>query len=153
LRVRARLAAGTAVSMLVIAPAAALPGGAGAAKAPTVKAPKSGKYTGAAGPRRRLILYVSRKSLTIVAFQFSCGEVVGQTSLNDIKLTRTRRGYKFAIRAHGSVTFSDGQPDENAAVHVSGRFRLSGRTVLGLLRVKSPRCADTGKVRWRAHRP
>jgi hypothetical protein len=48
------------------------------------------------------------------------------------------------------VTYSDEQGDENAKVHVSGRFALNAKTVRGHVRVRSKRCGDTGHLKWRA---
>jgi hypothetical protein len=114
-----------------------------------VRAPKSGEYKGAGGT---LALYVSGKSIDLAAFAFDCGAATGRTSLNAIPLKRTKRGYRFAIKANGNVTYSDDHPDENASVAIKGRFARSGKTVRGTFRVNSPRCADTGDVRWRAKR-
>jgi hypothetical protein len=117
--------------------------------ASTVKAPKSGTYTGYPG---RMTLYVSGKSLSLVAFSFKCGEAKGRTSLNSIKLKKTRKGYAFSTKTHGNVTYSDDQPDENAAVNLSGRFSKTGKSSAGVFRVKTPRCGSTGDVKWRAFR-
>jgi hypothetical protein len=114
-----------------------------------VKAPKSGQYSGRPG---KLVLQVSGKSLDIVAFSFRCGSVSGRTALNSFPLKKTRRGYTFAIKAGGSIAYSDSQPDENGWVEISGRFSRSGRSAAGTWRVKSPRCGVTKKVHWRAAR-
>jgi hypothetical protein len=116
---------------------------------PRVKAPKSGEYKGAGGT---LALYVSGKSIDLAAFAFDCGAATGRTSLNAIPLKRTKRGYRFAIKANGNVTYSDSHADENASVAIKGRFARNGKTVSGTFRVDSPRCADTGDVRWHARR-
>lgn len=140
--------------MLVLAPAAALSGAADAAKhkPSTVKAPSTGKYKGFTAERLELTLYISGDSVELVAFGFKCGDAVGRTSLNDIMLRKSTGGYKFAIRAYGSVTFSDNRPDENAAFDIRGRFSRSAKTVTGLFRAKVPRCPDTRAVRWSARR-
>jgi len=127
----------------------ALAGTATSLAAGTVKAPKSGTYTGYPGA---MTLYVSGKSLSLVAFSFKCGEAKGRTSLNDVKLKKTKKGYAFSIKAHGNVTYSDEQPDENGAVNLSGRFSKTGKSSAGVFRVKTPRCGSTGDVKWRAFR-
>jgi hypothetical protein len=135
---------------LALAVVLAVPAVSGAAKSPTVKAPKSGsQYTGEV---HDVLLRVSGRSLEIIAFSFPCGEVTGRTSLNDFRLKRTPKGYRFNADAHGNVTYSDEQFDENAEVHVSGRFALNAKSVRGHLRVRSDRCGDTGNLRWRATR-
>jgi hypothetical protein len=116
---------------------------------PRVKPPKSGQYKGARGT---LLLFVSGKSIDIAAFDFDCGKATGRTSLNAIPLKWTRRGYKFDIDTHGNASYSDGQADENATVAFKGRFSRSGRSVRGSLRVRTPRCGDSGDVHWRANR-
>jgi hypothetical protein len=98
------------------------------------------------------MLFVSRKNIDLAAFSFKCGKTSGRTNLNDIDLRKTRKGYSFAIRAHGSVTYADNEPDENAAVDISGRFTRTGKRPAGHLRVKSPRCGDTGRLHWSAKR-
>jgi hypothetical protein len=137
---------------LALAAMPALEAAAGQSRPPAVNAPKSGIYRGTAGVRRNLMLWVSGRDISIVAFDFTCGQVVGRTSLNDLPLRRTPLGYRFIVRAHGSVTFSDGQPDQNAPVYIQGRFTRSGRTVSGTLRVRPPRCRNTCLVRWSARR-
>jgi hypothetical protein len=150
-RIRTRLAAAPAIVALAAAVIAVPATGAAATKhkTPTVKAPRSGKYTGAHG---RTVLYISGRSIDLIGFDFPCGQASGSTSLNSIKLKKTRKGYAFSIRAHGSVTYSDAHPDENAAVDVSGRFTRDGKRVAGQFRVKAPRCRDTGAVKWSAKR-
>jgi hypothetical protein len=89
-------------------------------------------------------------TIQLVAIAFKCGKADGHTVLNDIDMRRTRRGFAFGLKAHGSVTYSDGYPDENAEVDISGRFSRSGSRAGGRLRVKSPRCGGTGQVGWTA---
>jgi hypothetical protein len=127
----------------------ALAGTATSLAAGTVKAPRSGTYAGYPGA---MTLYVSGKSLSLVAFSFKCGEAKGRTSLNSIKLKKTKKGYAFSIKTYGNVTYSDDQPDENAAVNLSGRFSKTGKSSMGVFRVKTPRCGSTGDVKWRAFR-
>ena len=123
--------------------------------ATTVKAPKSGSTYGEEVPYD-IVLRISGRSVEIVAFSFPCpkaeGGVTGRTSMNDFRLKRTTRGYRFNADAHGLVTYSDDQGDENATTHISGRFALNAKTVRGHLRVKSKRCGDTGDLKWRAAR-
>jgi hypothetical protein len=116
-----------------------------------VKAPKSGQYNGTARGKD-LTLIVSGKSIEIVAFSFACDGTAGRTSLDSIALKKTKKGYAFGIRAHGSITFSDNQPDENGAVDISGRFARDGKRASGVYRVRSPRCHDTGNIKWSAKR-
>ena len=132
---------------LALVIALAVPLGAGAAT--TVKAPKSGSAYEGRAPYD-VVLQVRGRSVEIVAFSFPCGEVTGRTSLNDFRLKRTSKGYRFNADAHGIVTYSDEQQDENAETHISGRFTLNARKVRGHLRVRSKRCGNTGDLRWRA---
>jgi hypothetical protein len=146
--VRARrplLLAAALTALLTVAPATA--------RAPKFKTPKSGLYDGTAGPQRNVTVYVVAKSVSLVAFDFTCGQTSGRTALNDIRVFKTRRGYQFSLDAHGNVTYADEQPDENAAVYVFGRFTRSGRALSGRLRVKTPRCGNSGSVRWSARKP
>jgi hypothetical protein len=141
----ARLLAVAATAALALVPVAA------ASKQPNVKVPKSGQYDGTAGGKS-ITLVTSGKSIQIVAFDFACAGTQGRTGLNGIKLKKTARGYKFAIKAHGSITFRDNQPDENGAVDISGLFTRSGKSAKGVLRVKSHRCGNTGNVNWKVKR-
>jgi hypothetical protein len=139
--------------MLALAPIVAPPAitGAVAAAVSKVKAPKSGQYNG--HPRGKdLTLYVSGKSIQLAAFSFKCAATSGRTSLNEIVLKKTSKGYKFGLNAHGNITFADEQPDENGKVSISGRFTLSGKKATGVFRVRSPRCHDTGSIKWSARR-
>jgi hypothetical protein len=117
----------------------------------TVKAPKSGAYTGPTAQKRHVTISISGKTVQLVGFDFKCEGTDGATNLNDIKLKRTTKGYKFALKAHGSITFTDGQPDENGRVDVAGRFTRSGKRATGYFRVRSSRC-HTGPVQWSARR-
>jgi hypothetical protein len=145
-----------AMATLAVAALAAIPAAAGAAQlqSATVKAPKSGaKYTGQTAHKLDLTLSISGKSVQIVAFQFACGrKTTASTSLQAIPLKRTDDGYRFKISTNGIVSYADQQPDENAAIAVRGLFSRSAKTVSGLLRVKTPRCHDTGYVKWSAKR-
>lgn len=108
-----------------------------------------GTYTGRGG---RYLLSVSGRTIDLAAFDFDCGTATGRTSLNDIPIRKRRGRYRFSIKAHGNVTYSDDHVDENAAVTASGVFSVTGRRVAGTLRVKTPRCGGTGKVDWAARR-
>jgi hypothetical protein len=149
---RDRLIAGAAVAALALAPFAALPAAAGAAK--HRKAPKAGAhYAGHTGDGGEFTLDVAdKKTVKIVAFQFDCGNVTGRTSLQDIPIKKTKKGYKFRIEAYGIVTYSDEKQDENGKIDVSGKFSKGAKQVTGQLRVRPPRCHDTGKIHWTAHR-
>ena len=127
----------------------ALPAAAGAAT--TVKAPKSGSEYRSPAPSD-VVMRISGRSVEILAISFPCGETTGRTSLNDFRLKRTSKGYRFNADANGLVSFADEAPDENARLHVSGRFALDARTVRGHIRVRSRRCGDTGDLDWRATR-
>jgi hypothetical protein len=150
--IRGRVTTGAAVAALGLAPFAASPaavaGSWGKPPPPKVKAPKSGsQYSGNHG----LVLYISGKMIQLAAFDFKCGTTTGRTSLNDIKLKKTDKGYKFGIDAHGSISFRDERPDENGAVHLNGRFSRNAKTAAGKFRVKSAHCS-TGDVKWTASR-
>jgi hypothetical protein len=122
-----------------------------ATRAAKVKAPKSGQYNGR--PRGKdMTLFVSGKQIELASFSFKCADTTGRTSLNAIALKRTSKGYKFSLDAHGSISFADGQQDENGKVSIAGRFAADGRGAKGAFRVKSPRCHDTGSIKWRVHR-
>jgi hypothetical protein len=127
----------------------ALPAAAGAAT--TVKAPKSGSEYRSGAPFD-VVMRISGRSVEILAISFPCGEVTGRTSLNDFRLKRTAKGYRFNADANGLVGYSDESADENASVHVSGRFALDAKRVRGHVRVRSKRCGDTGDLKWRAAR-
>jgi hypothetical protein len=114
-------------------------------------APKSGTYNGRAGSHRKLFFSLNGNSIDIFAFDFTCGNTTGRTSLNGITVKKTKKGYTFLLKAHGSVSYRDDHPDQNAAVQVSGRFGRSGRAAVGTLKVKTPRCG-TGTVDWSAKR-
>ncbi|HEX8645983.1 MAG TPA: hypothetical protein VF715_03720 [Thermoleophilaceae bacterium] len=138
----ARLLVLLALALAVAVPAAA----GGATRSP--KAPKSGwSYAGQPGD---VTLRISGRSVEIAAFSFPCGEVYGRTSVNDFRLKRTSKGYRFNADAHAIVTYTD-ETDANAEVHISGRFALDAKTVRGHIRAKSARC-DTGDLKWRGTR-
>jgi hypothetical protein len=130
---------------------AAKPVPAQAALAAKVKAPKSGQYKGR--PRGKdMTLFVSGTEIQVAAFSFTCADTVGRTSIDSIALKKTPKGYAFSLVAHGSITFEDGQPDENGRVSIAGRFAAAGRSATGTFRVKSHRCHDTGSIKWRVSR-
>jgi hypothetical protein len=122
-------------------------------QAPVVT-PKAGwKYSGKTEQRRRVTLQTGSRSIEIVGFSFACGQhVAGYTSLSSIRLRSSDSGYRFKISAHGIVSYSDERPDQNASIALSGRFSRTAKTVQGLVRVKTPRCRDTGDLTWRATR-
>lgn len=127
-----------------------LAGSAEGAKRPPVKAPKSGsQYSTKSG---RVALSISGKSIQLAFIEFKCGATTGKTNLNAIKLKKTSNGYGFTIKTHGNVTYSDDQPDENAAVKLSGKFSRDAKTVKGIYRVTSPRCGSSGDVHWKGSR-
>ena len=135
--------------LLALALALVLPAVAPAAT--TVTAPKSGSvYRG--GAPSYVEMRIQGRSVEIVAFNFVCGDVLGRTSLSDFRLKRTSKGYRFNADASAIVTYSDEQGDENARVHISGRFTLKAHKVRGHLRVRSSRCGDIGNRDWRATR-
>ncbi len=136
-----------ALAALALALAVAVPALAPAATS-APKAPKSGwTYEGQPGD---VMLRISGRSVEIAAFSFPCGDVWGRTSVNDFRLKRTSRGYRFNADAHGLVTYTD-ETDGNAAVHISGRFAMNAKTVRGHIRAKSSRC-DTGYLKWKGKR-
>ena len=146
-RFRAKLATGAVAAALI-----ACVGMAAAAPKP-VQLPRSGEYRGHADEGGDVSVFIQGKSVEIVPFQFDCDGAVGSTNLQDFDLEKTDRGWRFRIRAHSSVGYSDDPyyPPENAAIAISGRFTRSGKRVSGTLRVDAPRC-DTGRIEWRAHR-
>jgi hypothetical protein len=107
----------------------------------------AGTYIG-----RRVELRVQRGSIEIAAFAFRCGAVTGRTALNEVPVTRRRGRYRFSIRAHGGVTYSDEESPDNAAIRFSGRFTPRARRALGTFRIRTPRCGGTGPVEWSARR-
>lgn len=125
-------------------------GGAGvaAARAAKVKRP-IGMFTGRPG---KIEIYAGNRSLDLFAFSVKCGDGSARAGLNAIQLKKTRRGYRFAIKANASFTYSDGHPDQNGSVSLSGRFSRTGKSVKGVLRAKTPHCGDSGRVEWRAAR-
>ena len=123
---------------------------ASATAATTVKAPKSGSRYESGAPFY-VLLQISGRSVEIAAFSFGCGDTFGRTSVNDFRLKRTDRGYRFNADAKAIASYAD-DTNENVSVHISGRVSLSAKTVRGHLRVKSPKCGDTGLFKWRAAR-
>jgi hypothetical protein len=111
-----------------------------------VKAPRSGEYDGETSQRRGITLFISGRSIDLASLGFACGYGDGLTNLNGVALRRTRNGYAFSVQAHGNVSYSDGFPDENAEVDLSGRFNPAATKAHGHIRVKSPRCGGTGRL-------
>ena len=153
MRFRRQLVVAAAAAALAVVPAAGASAweqsGGGTTQPKPVKAPADGsKYT---GTTPKVTIYVSGKRIQIVAWRFRCNNAKGNTSLQDIKLTKTDKGYKFGIESNGIVTYSDADthPDQNGAISINGRFGRRAKTVAGHFRVKTPRC-DSGKVAWDA---
>ena len=140
----------TRLSLVLVLVAALVASAVGVSQA-GVRAPRSGsEYR--SPPPEDVILRVSGRSVELVAMSFPCKGAFGRTTLNDFRLKRTSRGYRFNADANGLVSYSDEAPDENARVHISGRFTKDARAVRGHIRVRSPRCGDTGYLKWRASR-
>jgi hypothetical protein len=139
------------IALALLIPLAAFPVATGVAKnQPTVKPPK-GRYQGKAP--QNVFIQVAGRSVELAAFSFPCrDDVWGRTNLNGFRLKRTSKGYRFNADAKALVSWSDGRPDENGDVHMSGRFSLDAKTVRGHFRVKTKRCGDTDDLRWRAAR-
>jgi hypothetical protein len=112
--------------------------------------PSGSSYHGTTGGTRKVDLMLSGRSIELMAFDFKCRSVTGRTSLNGIKLRKTTRGWRFSTRTHGSVSYSDDKPDQNARIDVSGRFSRTAKSIRGRLRVKTPRCGDTRAFDWSA---
>jgi hypothetical protein len=116
-----------------------------------VRAPKSGsEYR--SGPPSDVVLRVAGRSVEIVAISFPCGNTFGRASLSDFRLKRTDRGYRFNADANAIVSYANEKPDENGAVHISGRFARDARTLRGHIAVKTRRCGSTGTLSWKAKR-
>jgi hypothetical protein len=117
-----------------------------------LKAPKSGSVY--SGHHPKIDLHIEDKhSIQIVAIRFPCKMVRGNTSLQDIKIKKNSKGYRFDIDSFGIVTYSDSEkyPDENAEIILHGRFSRNAKSVAGNLRIKAPRC-DTHRILWSAKR-
>ena len=114
-----------------------------------VRAPRSGSmYEG----NHDLSMRTLGKTIQIVGFSFDCGKKTGRTSLNDIPLEKTDRGWRFRFRGGANVTYLDAnRPDENATVRFRGRFGRLAKTVRGVFRVTAPHCKP-GDIEWRARR-
>jgi hypothetical protein len=142
-----RFAAGLTAAALAVTPLAA-PAVSGAAKSKVV-APK-GKYKGATEQKGNLILNISkdRKYVKVIFFQIACDdEANGATGLQNLKLKKTSKGYKFGGGATSTVVYTD-DTDAEGPVAVSGKFSKNGKTASGFLRVKTDRCGDSGPVKW-----
>jgi hypothetical protein len=147
MRTSTRLSAMAAAATLALVPIAD-------AARHKVKVPRSGHFHG--DPEGRpMDLYTSGKTIDLAAFDFKCRNVKGvrgRTSINDIRMKWTKKGYRFGLNTHGNITYSDEQSDENGAISFWGRFTPAGNRVKGTYRVKSSRCGSTGTVEWRAKR-
>lgn len=129
----------------------ALPAGAGGATS-EVKAPKDGaKYAGATDHGGRLTIHIAGKRIEILAIRFKCRDTVAHTSLQDVPMKKTKRGYKFSIDSFSIVSYDDGAPDENAPVEIYGRFTKRAKSATGNLKVRAPRCG-TGLLGWKIKR-
>jgi hypothetical protein len=106
----------------------------------------SATFDGLTHQRRGITLLANGRSIDLATFTFRCGYADGRTNLNAVALRRTASGFAFSLEARGSVTYSDGYPDENAAISLSGRFNPAATRATGHIRVKSPRCGGTGRV-------
>jgi hypothetical protein len=115
-----------------------------------VRAPKSGMYQGSTSQHRKLSLQISGRTVSLALFRFSCGEVRGTGSIQDIRLKKGRTGYRFAIFAFSGIQYTD-EESENAPVRMRGLFSRDGKRVRGRLRVTTDRCGTT-RVRWSARR-
>src|SRR4051812_31561785 len=98
----------------------------------TVTAPRSGStFSGNGGD---LTLQLGRRSIQVVEIRFKCHATRAVTSLSDIPMKRTKRGYTFSIKAHGTASYADDRPDENATIAISGRFSRTGKSAKGSLK-------------------
>jgi hypothetical protein len=110
-------------------------------RAARVVAPESdSRYVGKTEEGRTIQLSISARTIQVIGWDFECGRKA------------IAKGYRFKISTGGIVTYLDGEPDENARVAIRGRFSPGARAVTGLLRVKTPRCHDTGYLKWSAKR-
>ena len=75
------------------------------------------------------------------------GKYNGVTGLQNLKLKKTKKGYKFGDGAQSTVAYTD-DTDEEGTVAVVGRFSKNAKAVSGALRVKTDRCGDSGTVKW-----
>jgi hypothetical protein len=120
-----------------------------------IAGPKSGAtYVGTYASRGHLeIAVATSKSLRYIALRFPCkGTVTGATTLQDITVKKGKTGYSFSILTYGGVTYSDDQRPDNAKVNIAGAFNRTGKRVAGTVRVKTPRCGDSGSKKWSAKR-
>lgn len=119
---------------------------------PRVKVPISGKYAGRAGLDKKIMLWITGKSVELVSLQFGCRGAVGTTNLDDLALKRGKGGYRFKIRAFGSATYSDTRPDENVFISIKGQFGRRGRVAHGSFKVRAGGCGHPHTARWSARR-
>ncbi|HEX8066156.1 MAG TPA: hypothetical protein VF520_06485 [Thermoleophilaceae bacterium] len=123
-------------------------------RAARVVAPESdSRYVGKTEEGRTIQLSISARTIQVIGWDFECGrKAIARASVQGIPIKYSAKGYRFKISTGGIVTYLDGEPDENARVAIRGRFSPGARAVTGLLRVKTPRCHDTGYLKWSAKR-
>jgi hypothetical protein len=117
-----------------------------------VKQPKSGAYAGKSAEGNDVTLLTSGQTIDLAELTFDCGDTTGRTSLSDVPMHLTPRGYAFEIKAHGGVTYADDDSSDNAAIDLSGRFNAAGTAASGHFRVTSPRCGDSGRISFQVKR-
>lgn len=117
-----------------------------------VKRPKSGTYSGKSAQGNDVTLLTSGSTIDVAALTFDCGATTGRTTLDDVPMHLTPRGYAFDIKAHGSVTYADDDSSENAAIDLSGRFTVAGTAASGHFRITSHRCGDSGRISFQVKR-
>lgn len=141
-----RFAAAATAGTMALSALAAPAGAATAVKRP------SGKYNGATAQEGNLVINISknRKFVKLIGFQFYCDDQAsGVTGLQNLKLKKTSKGYKFSGAASSAATYSDDAPAEDGTVRVSGRFSKNGKAATGKFSVSTPRCGDVSTgVRW-----
>ena len=133
-------------SALAVAALAVTAGPATAAHHKHVKAP-DGTYSGG---RHHVFMSVSGKTIDLMAFDFPCHGVKGRTSIDDIALRKSSKGYKFSTKVHSSASYSDGRPDQNGVFAISGQFTRRAKSVSGRFQAYTRRCGATGKRDWSA---
>ena len=139
---------GARIAATVAVLAVAAPGAAPLAAQDDGPKPPRGTYKGRSG----VTLSVAGPTISTAAFNFACRRTTGRTTLNEIRITRSRGRWRFSIRTHGSATYADDHPDENVRVRFSGTFSRNEARVTGTFVVRSPHCGSTGEVQWSARR-
>jgi hypothetical protein len=147
-----RGAAALTAALMAVAPMA-LPATAGAKTAKVRLPAKNAKYTGATAQQGRVVVQVSkdRKHVKLMVFEVACGDTVGTTGVQKLKLKKTKKGYTFGVGTPSTVLYDD-DTNEDGIVAVAGRFSKNAKVVSGQLRVKTDRCGDSGAVNWLAAR-